>query len=109
MTLEVSFMLLELSVMLHENSYSSCVTHDDCHVTIKMFLWYRPLKLIFTKYFKFLANAISIGGPYHDVDRGFLINLLVVKTLHLLKIDCKFIQRISVNNNKTQTFEKSGK
>jgi hypothetical protein len=29
MTLDVSFMLLELSLMLQENTYSTSVTHDD--------------------------------------------------------------------------------
>ena len=43
MTLEVSFMLLanislEVSFMLLANIYSRGVTHDDCHVTIVIYL-----------------------------------------------------------------------
>ncbi len=36
-TLEVSFMILELSIILLENIYSTGVTHDDQHMMIKTF------------------------------------------------------------------------
>jgi hypothetical protein len=35
-------MLLELSVILLENIYSTGVTHDNRHMMIKIFLMYRP-------------------------------------------------------------------
>ncbi len=31
-TPDVSFMLVELSVMLSENIYSTGITHDNCHL-----------------------------------------------------------------------------
>jgi hypothetical protein len=36
-TLEMSFMLLETSITLLENIYSTGVTHDDHNMTIEMF------------------------------------------------------------------------
>jgi len=41
--LEVPFTLLVLSITHLEKIYSTGVTHDDCHVTIYIFLRYRPL------------------------------------------------------------------
>ncbi len=46
MTLEVLFMLQESSIMLQENIYS--VTHDDRHMMIKIFLYYRPQAAYFS-------------------------------------------------------------
>jgi len=37
MTLEVSFMLLESSIILLENIYSAGVTYDNHHLIIKIF------------------------------------------------------------------------
>ncbi len=36
-TLEVSFMLLDSSITLLENIYSTGVTHDDCHLRSSYF------------------------------------------------------------------------
>jgi hypothetical protein len=36
-SLEVSFKLLESSIMLLENIYSTCITHDDRHVQLSYF------------------------------------------------------------------------
>jgi hypothetical protein len=36
-TLEVSFMLLELSIVLLEGINSTGITHDDCHLRLSCF------------------------------------------------------------------------
>jgi hypothetical protein len=37
--LESQFMLLELSLMLLENTHSAGITHDTCKTTVSIFYW----------------------------------------------------------------------
>ncbi len=41
-TLKVSLTLLESSIMLLENIYSTGVTHADCHATVQSFITLDP-------------------------------------------------------------------
>ncbi len=50
MTLGVSFMLLELSIMLLDNVYSTGVTHDDRHIMIKIFFIVQAIVMLILEF-----------------------------------------------------------
>jgi hypothetical protein len=58
-----SFMLLELSITLLEKVYSTCVTNDDRHMTIKIFLQCKPLMPML--YALFYGRILRPHNPAH--------------------------------------------